>query len=366
MNYLKWVLFLILFYPALTDAQVLVIRTVCQLPDTIYESSGLQAVTPARLLTHNDSGDQPRFFVVDTSGNLLHTRYLENATTIDVEDITSDSNGNIYLGDFGNNFNTRTDLKIYKISAAEVMSGENVATQIIGFNYPDQISFPPAPQEQNFDCEAFFYYRDSLYLFSKNRGTSLYSKMYRLPSKEGNYNALLVDSFFTGHWITSAAINPSATAFVLLSESNLFLYTGFANGNFSNAVMQQFEIDSSQKEGICFLNDTAIYITDEGVPGNAGNLYFTSLGNYIPYNAVPDLFSMQLFNNPSRDGFTLSLKGSAFYTLEIFDSLGKKIHHKYLSEAEVPFFYRRTTTGILFLRITSLEGQVKTEKVVIY
>jgi sugar lactone lactonase YvrE len=39
---------------------------------------------------------------------------LQN-TNIDWEDITKDKDGNLYVGDFGNNDNERKDLCIYKI-----------------------------------------------------------------------------------------------------------------------------------------------------------------------------------------------------------------------------------------------------------
>jgi hypothetical protein len=78
------------------------------------ESSGI-AYTDRALWTHNDSGNASDFFKVDTvSGALLQKISITNFPNNDWEDITADSNY-IYIGDFGNNNGTRTDLRVLKL-----------------------------------------------------------------------------------------------------------------------------------------------------------------------------------------------------------------------------------------------------------
>ncbi len=345
--------------------QYVALQTICELPDTLFESSGITYSAPGKFFSHNDSGDLPRIFEVDTTGNIIRVINLASATAYDYEDITRDREGNVYVGDFGNNFNNRTNLCIYKIPFAE-LSKDTAIPQVINFTYSDQLQFPPLPAAQNFDCEAFFFYNDSLYLFSKNWSNSDYTKMYRLPATPGNYFAMLTDSFKTNGWITSACMNPSATAFVLLSESQIWLYNGFKNYNFTHSLITSFMIDSSQKEGITFINDTAVYITDEGVPGAAGNLYYLSLGKWIPHLTGHNNLDVVIHYNPSPHTITWMLSGSDSYDVELFDVQGKLVDTMSFSTSRVRYDYSRRQAGLLLMRVTSREGNQKVEKMLIY
>ena len=84
------------------------------LEDEIQETSGLLFVGD-ELWTHNDSGNENRLYQLDTmTGAVLREVLIANAENEDWEDITQD-NQYIYIGDFGNNEGTRTDLRIYRI-----------------------------------------------------------------------------------------------------------------------------------------------------------------------------------------------------------------------------------------------------------
>src|SRR5688572_27521892 len=66
----------------------------------------------------NDSGDQPRVFAIDSTGNFYQSARYRNyegisiagATNVDWEDITMDNKGNLVIADVGNNYNDRKDL----------------------------------------------------------------------------------------------------------------------------------------------------------------------------------------------------------------------------------------------------------------
>ncbi len=348
-----------------TTAQYISLHTVCKLPDTLFESSGITYSSAGRIFSHNDSGDLPRIFEIDTSGNTIRIIYLSSATAYDYEDITRDVSGNIYIGDFGNNFNNRTNLCIYKIPFSEI-SKDTVMPEVITFTYSDQQEFPPLPAGQNFDCESFFFYNDSLYLFSKNWSNSDYTKMYLLPAAPGNYIAMLTDSFQTNGWITSASLNPSATVFALLSESQIWLHNGFRNGRFTPSAITTLMIDSSQKEGITFINDTAVFISDEGIPGEAGNLYYLSLGKWIPQITKITTLNVSVQYTPSPNTVTWELTGSDSYKVELFDVQGKLVDEVSFSTARVRYDYTRKHAGILLMRVTARDGIREVRKIMIY
>lgn len=228
--------------------QIISLVPITPLPSLAWESSGIEVNNPSNIWTHNDSGDSARIYNIDTTGNILRVICLQVDTAKDCEESTQDSIGNYYIGDFGNNNNDRTDLRIYKIPNPDSIASDTITPQIIRFHFPDQHMFPPPSNEQNFDCEAMFHFHDSLYLFSKNRGTSSYCKMYRLPDQEGDYTAELIDSFDTGTWVTAADISPDGTRMALLSETNIWLFTDIEGSNFFGGNQQQIQMYITQKK----------------------------------------------------------------------------------------------------------------------
>ena len=84
------------------------------LPSEVEETSGLIFLN-GKIITHNDSGDDPNLYEIDTiSGTISRIINITNATHIDWEDISQD-NTYIYIADIGNNNGDRDNLIIYKI-----------------------------------------------------------------------------------------------------------------------------------------------------------------------------------------------------------------------------------------------------------
>lgn len=121
-----------------------------KLPLELEEVSGLYFQAPDKFWWHNDSGGQPKLYQTDKKGKLTRTIFIEKIQNKDWEDLTHDDEGNIYIGDFGNNKNARQDLKIY------IYHPEKKTLDSIVFTYPDQQLFPPPKPQRNFDMEGFF------------------------------------------------------------------------------------------------------------------------------------------------------------------------------------------------------------------
>jgi hypothetical protein len=93
------------------------------------------------IITHNDSGGQANLYEINAStGAVLRTVAITNATNVDWEDIAQDA-FYIYIGDIGNNFGNRTDLKIYKISKEDYDDADTAAAEIISYSYTNQLDF---------------------------------------------------------------------------------------------------------------------------------------------------------------------------------------------------------------------------------
>ena len=313
------------------------------LPAILVQSSGLAVINRNNIWSHNDSSGNPELYNFDSTGTLLRTLKILNATNIDWEDLAKDTAGNFFIGDFGNNNNTRQNLKIYIIPSPSGIVGDSVIPQVINYSYPDQCTFPPPNSNKNFDSEALVAYHDSLYIFSKNWSDpySGYTKRYKLPSTPGTFVAELVDSFYTGsgppilYSITGASINADNSKLILLGYNKCWLFSNFTGSDFFSGTNQLFNFPSlTQKEAVTFISDDELYITDELISGIGKKLYDLK---FLPLpTAVNDLdnspLKLDVFPNPfmSRTTLSISAEKEGNCALQIYNQIGQRIFTKTL------------------------------------
>lgn len=235
------------------------INKIGKLPAVADESSGLiRGTNKKSFWTNNDSGGKPELYEFDLNGKHLSTKIIPDAKNTDWEDLSQDEKGNIYIGDMGNNGNARKSLTIYKYSQ------QKNETEEITFHYADQKEFPPPRDQMNFDCEAFFYHDNQLFLFSKNRSpTNHFVRLYQMPTQKGNYSIAPVDSIPIKTQVTSADISPDGKTFAILTYGKILLF-GIDNGkiNFKKP-LHCFKFAKKQSEALIFINNTDMIVTNE-------------------------------------------------------------------------------------------------------
>jgi hypothetical protein len=218
---------------------------------------------------HNDSGDLPRLFAVDFSGTLLREVHIEGAQNVDWEDIAADDAGRLYIGDFGNNRNTRKDLVIYVIDepdprADSTQSALTVPVQRrIPFHFPEQRAFPD-PGERNFDCEALFWDAGSLYLLTKHRSDTQ-TALYRVSLQGDSLrSAVRLGEYEIGSQVTSADLSNDGRRLAVLSYQYIHVFERPEQGdNFLGGRSQRVLIEGRQCEGICFHDDTLLLTNEQ-------------------------------------------------------------------------------------------------------
>jgi len=260
------------------------LNLVGHLPGDLEEVSGMEMIPNSdQFWMVNDGGNHPRMYVVNAKGKIEKTLYIEGKNE-DWEDLTKDAEGNVYIGDFGNNENDRKHLKVYKLAANDVAKKKNIVPEVIAFSFPNQKKFPPKKKDRHFDVESFFHYNGYLYLFTKSRVKKNYGRtdLYKIPATSGTHEAEFISTYTTCDdtecWITSAAISPDGKKVVLLSHETVWQFTDFKGDDFLSGKMTKFNLDhKSQKEGICFKDNTTVYITDERSHGEGRNLYVFTL-----------------------------------------------------------------------------------------
>ena len=253
------------------------------LPNSLKEVSGNEYIQNSNAIwILEDGGNSSDIYKISSKGKILHELDVD-AKNKDWEDLTSDDFGNLYIGDFGNNYSKRKKLKILKIDKND-LGKEDAKVQGIEFEYEDQKKYPPKKKDRYFDAESFFYFNNHFYIFTKSRVKNKYGKtsLYRVPATTGKHKAKLIGKFNNGKkessWITSADISDDGKKVVLLSQKNILVFTNFTGDNFFSGSVKKIPLThKSQKEGICFKGDNTLLITDERAGGEGGNLYEYSL-----------------------------------------------------------------------------------------
>lgn len=257
--------------------------TITSLPKKLKEASACEISKASPLIwTIEDNHNDNILFGFNEKGELVKKIKITNVENNDWEDLTSDDEGNIYIGDFGNNDNERQNLAIYKISASDLDKDEAKAESIIQFYYPEQTEFPPKKKERIYDVESFFIHNNKFYLFTKNRsskfdGTTVLYEVENNPAKK--LPAKKIGSFVTceqfNHCaVTSADISPDKSKVAILSSDKVWIFTNWKGSNFFSGDVEKIELNHhTQKEGLCFRNNNTILITDEGGKKQTGNLY---------------------------------------------------------------------------------------------
>lgn len=263
--------------------------------EPLKECSGmvLSRRSPGVFWVHNDSGDMPRLFAVDASGALLAEVRVQGADHVDWEDIAADDAGNLYIGDFGNNANERTDLVIYVIAEPEIDPKASAAvesvtvTRRIPFYFPEQRAFPDR-NERNYDCEAMFWDAGSLYLLTKHR-SDLRTVLYRVPLTGDERRAAQREGEFeVGSQVTAADLSPDGRRLVVLSYEYLLMFERPQQGHdFLSGQLHRVLIEGRQCEAVCFDGERLIFANEQREMYCLGVDELLQRERFLP--AVPEL-----------------------------------------------------------------------------
>ncbi len=220
-----------------------------KVPVCINESSGLaKAWQDGYYWTHNDSGGSPELYMIDDRGFIYDTLAIANAENVDWEDLAKDTEGFIYVGDFGNNVGARDTLKIYKSKGG----------------HTEMLSFLPPNQTEKFDCEAFFWYQNQLYLFTKSWQKKIKKTiLYRMPDTAGTHQLEKVDELELNTQVTAADISPTNATFALMTYGKVLFFK--VNEHQINFKTPAFCIKTARKqtEAMVFENENEVFFTNE-------------------------------------------------------------------------------------------------------
>lgn len=239
-----------------------IIKEEISLPKLINETSGLE-YDKNRLITINDSGNEPVLYYLNNQGEIISTRKIKNVNNNDWEDLAIDDEY-IYIADMGNNFDTRGNLSIIKVPINEELNN----VEFINFSYPEQKSFS-FRRLSMFDAEALISIDKSLLIFTKNRAKKT-TDIYKLPKTPGTYSAKKIGSLNTESIITGADFDKENNLLVLTStidfnEYYILIIQDFniKNNQNNNIKMYEIPVGKTQIEAIKIIDSSTFWLTSE-------------------------------------------------------------------------------------------------------
>lgn len=258
------------------------LHTLFSLPKVLEEVSAIEKIPGSDLLWMiNDSGNSNHVFGVNTKGSIVRKIEITNVKNHDWEDLASDSDGNLFIADTGNNNQKRKKLAFYKIPNPSTFSDDVIEADIIAYYFPEQKKFPPKKKHYVYDVEATFYFKGFLYMITKNRSSKFdgTTSLYKIPAKKGRHAAILLGRFKTCKdsktcQITAADISPDKQKIALLGHDKVWVFSNFEQDDFLNGTFATYPLHhDSQKESLCFLDNETLLIADEKQKKNGGNVY---------------------------------------------------------------------------------------------
>lgn len=284
---MRYVFLVVIFTVSYIHAQDKV-KTLGDLPTEVSETSGLIFYN-GRIITHNDSGNQPKLFEIDTTNQkITRTVTLTNVVNTDWEAITQDDDY-IYIGDFGNNLGSRKDLKVYRIAKTNYKASDRVAAETINFSYPEQVDFTNR-NNNDWDAEAFFVLNDELVVLTKQRKTRK-TVAYSFSKNPGTYKAKMSGTYDIAGLVTDATYNTATGKLYILGYNQLLLpfvvqVSGVTNKNIfaGSATKHAFDIGFTQAEGLTHVSDNRYFFSCEFFSNS--NPAITSKARLFSFNTM--------------------------------------------------------------------------------
>ncbi|WP_168220704.1 hypothetical protein [Streptomyces sp. RFCAC02] len=218
--------------------------------ERIVESSGLQSsgIHPGVYWTHNDSDDTGRVFAVDGStGETVATVTLAGVEARDVEAISLGPDGDLYVGDIGDNFDGAwSEVYIYRFPEPETLADITVEPEVFTVTYDD------GPR----DAEALMVHpvTGRVYIASKKRegDAALYAGPEELSADGVNVFERVADLDL---WVTDGAFSPDGTRLLLRGYFGAGMYRWTDDGTpepFDQVVQVPIQ---QQGESVTFTRD---------------------------------------------------------------------------------------------------------------
>lgn len=230
----------------------------------VRESSGIAAsrTRPGVFWTHNDKGNPPMIYAISREGSLL-AEFHVSATHDDWEDVAVDDDGNLYVGNIGNNNADRRWLEVHRLKEPRPFNAAERApapSRSLKVERTWQLRFPGDP----FDCESLFVTGAHGYVISKHADGAP-AALYRFPL-DGDEEVTLerVAELPTRAPVTAADLSADGATLAVLSYGELYSFHVAGDVAAAGRVEPvRVRTPDGKLEGVCVTAD-GVVVTSEG------------------------------------------------------------------------------------------------------
>ncbi|SFE96918.1 hypothetical protein SAMN05518672_11381 [Chitinophaga sp. CF118] len=234
--------------------------------DKIAEASGLasSSTLPGCYWTHNDSGNKPEVYLLNSNGELLSTIHLKGVFNRDWEDIAEGVGPNpnkqyVYVGDIGNNAKLGIDVMVYRFPVPEKIPSKKaeVKPDYLYLRYPDGAR----------DAESLMADPISrhLYVISKREKEVGLYKISNLDFKSGETAKMEKVLTLPFTWITAGDISKDGHHIIIKNDRKIWYWHRGKGESVEEAMSKPATnlpyVPEKQGEGLTFKTDNSGYLT---------------------------------------------------------------------------------------------------------
>lgn len=205
--------------------------------------------------THND-GPRAVLYCIDRKGDTHAEFVITGAPLIDWEDIARDADGNIYIGDIGNNDAFRNILAVYRIKEPDPSKKRG----IVSVDRSWRLVFADKP----FDCESLFVWKGYGYVISKVFNDAQ-AEIFRFSLQDTNNPIKLqfVARLPVKSPVTGADISSDGSLLALTAKNGVYSFK--IDGDVASAASvkpNHVKFKNEHIEGCCFVPE-GLLVTSE-------------------------------------------------------------------------------------------------------
>lgn len=222
------------------------------------ELSGIiAALRPGEYWGHNDRGNDPKLYRFNLQGNILQTVTLRGIENDDWEAISRSPDGNLLIGGFGDNEESRDEYRIYQIPEPKTGMRDIKTVKKYAFQYPDGKSK---------NAEAFFVLGNKIYLITKEKDKDVRPAIFCIDKliESSLITARLVSTLAIDGIVTDAAYSPTQKILAVLTYAGIGIFRVSSERDFTLSPVRFVKADFDQCEGICFEESDLIVTNESG------------------------------------------------------------------------------------------------------
>ena len=221
----------------------------------VVEISGIadSKINQGYIWAHEDSGTPSQVYLINHNGQVVKTMFLQNTSNRDWEDMAL-VDGQIYIGETGDNSQVYPDYLFYKFPEPSLMTDTIKNIETIRYSYPDG----------SHDAEAFIVdpATKDIFIITKRDNPS---RIYKLSFPYAATNILTLAGSLDYSGVVSATISPDGGEIIIKTYTELFYY----NRSSSETIAQALQDDKKllkhvvepQGEAICLAADHSGFYT---------------------------------------------------------------------------------------------------------